>query len=125
VPTHTSVISNNKKGKIMVKLTLYWEYFKSTLVLNLSSSVLLAFIVYGALLNPSDTPPQFHVVYIHCCMFGGPLLCLFYKELSRNNEYYFYYNRGISKLSLFISTLSTYVLMGYLLIIILRYAKLA
>ena len=109
----------------MVKLTLHWEYFKSTLVLNLSSSVLLSFIVYTALLNYPDAPPPLHVVYIRCCMFGGPLLCLFYKELSRKNEYYSYFNRGISKLSLFITTLSTYILTGYLLILILRYAKLA
>jgi hypothetical protein len=110
-----------KKKKDMVKVTLHWEYFKSTLVLNLSSSVLLAFIVYMALKNLPDPPPPLHIVYIRCCMFGGPLLCLLYKEMSRKNEYYFYYNRGISKLSLYITTLSTYILIGYLLITILRY----
>jgi hypothetical protein len=109
----------------MVKITLHWEYLKSTLVLNLSSSVLLAFIVYLTLVNSQDAPPPLYVVYIRCCMFGGPLLCLFYKEMSRKNEYYFYYNRGISKLSLYITTLSTYILTGYLLIIILHYVKLA
>jgi hypothetical protein len=107
----------------MLKLRLHWEYFKSTLVPNLSTSVLLAFIVYGALLTLPD-PPPLYVVYIRCCMLGGPLLCLLYKELSGKNEYYFYYNRGITKLSLFISTLSTYTLAGYLLLIILHYAKL-
>jgi hypothetical protein len=109
----------------MVKLTLHWEYFKSTLVLNLSASVILSVIVYMALKIYPEPPPPLHVVYIRCCMFGGPLLCLFNKEISRKNEYYFYYNRGISKLSLFITTLSTYMLTGYLLIIILRYVKLA
>jgi len=108
----------------MVKLTLHWEYFKSTLVLNLSTSVLLAFIVSFSLITFPD-PPPLHMVYIRCCMFGGPLICLLYKEMSRKNEYYFYYNRGISKLSLFITTLSTYILTGYLLIMILHYAKLA
>ena len=108
----------------MVKLTLHWEYFKSTLVLNLTSSVLLAFVVYLTLITLPE-PPPFHIVYIRCCMFGGPLLCLLYKEMSGRNEYYFYYNRGISKLSLFITTLSTYLLTGYLLIIILHYVKLA
>ena len=114
-----------KKKKDMVKLSLYWEYFKSTLVLNLSSSVLLAFIVYLTLKTLPDVPPPLYVVYIRCCMFGGPLLCLFYKEISTKNEYYFYYNRGISKLNLFITTLSTYILTGYLIIFILHYAKLA
>jgi hypothetical protein len=109
----------------MKKLTLHWEYFKSTLVLNFSSSVLLSFIIYMALKNFPDPPPPLHIVYIRCCMFGGPLLCLFYKEMSAKNEYYFYYNRGVSKLSLFITTLSAYVLAGYLLINILRYVQLA
>jgi hypothetical protein len=108
----------------MVKLTLHWEYFKSTLVQNLSVSVILSFIVYMALKNLSDAPPPLHIVYIRCCMIGGPLLCFFYKEMTRKNEYYFYFNRGISKLSLFIVTLSIYILTGSLLIIILHYAKL-
>jgi len=108
----------------MVKLTLHWVFFKSTLVFNLSSSVLLSFIVYMALKNFPDVPPPLHMVYIRCCMFGGPLLCLFNKEMTRKNEYYFYFNRGISKISLFIVTLSGYVLTGYLLINILHYAKL-
>ncbi len=108
----------------MEKLTFHWEYFKSTLVLNLSSSVLISFIVFKALENFPDSPPPLYIVYIKCCMFGGPLLCLFYKEMSRKNEYYFYYNRGISKLSLYITTLSTYILVGYSLINILHYVKL-
>ena len=108
----------------MVKLALHWEYFKSTLVLNLSSSVLFAFIGGLSFITSSD-PLPFLIVYIRCCMFGGPLFCFLYKEMSRKNEYYFYYNRGISKLSLFITTLSTCILTGYLLIIILHYVKLA
>lgn len=108
------------KNKDMVKLTLHWEYFKNTLVFSLSSSVLLAFIGNLTLITLPD-PPPFHIIYIRCCMFGGPLLCLLYYEMTRKNEYYFYYNRGISKLSLFITTLSTYILIGCLLLIILRY----
>ena len=109
----------------MLKLRLHWEYFKSTLVLNFSSSILIAFIIRLTLLTLPDPPSPIYIIYIRCCMFGGPLLCFFYKEMSKKNEYYFYYNRGISKLSLFISTLSTYILMGYLLLIILHYVKLA
>ena len=104
----------------MVKLTLHWEYFKSTLGFCLSSSVLLTLMSNMAL----EDPPPLYVVYIVCCMFGGPLLCLLNKELSRRNEYYFYYNRGISKLSLFITTMSIYILTGSLLITILHYVKL-
>ena len=38
-------------------------------------------------------------------MASGAFLSLFYKELSRKNEYYFYYNRGITKLKLWSLTL--------------------
>jgi len=109
----------------MVRLTLYWEFFKSTLVFNLASSVLLAIIIYMALKIMPDPPPPIQVVYIKCCMFGGPILCFLYNEMSRKEEYYFYFNRGVSKISLIVVTLSTYVITGYLLINILRYAKLA
>ena len=109
----------------MVKLALHWEYFKSTLVLNLASSVLFAFFVISFLKSLPGPIPSFPVIYIRCCMVGGPLLCFLYKEISRKNEYYFYYNRGITKLSLWIVTLVTYILSGTLLINILEYAKLA
>jgi len=68
------------KIKNMIKLALHWEFFKSTLVLNLSSSVLLSFIVYIALKNFPDQQPPLYIVYIRCCMFGGSLLCLFSKK---------------------------------------------
>ena len=109
----------------MLKLKFHWAYFKSTFIFNIFSSVLLAFIVHAGLKIFPDSPPPLYLVYIKCCMFGGPLLCFFYKELSRKNEYYFYYNRGISKLSLFITTLLTYILVGFILISILHYATLA
>jgi len=108
----------------MVKLALHWEYFKSTLVLNLASSVLFAYITFFFLKGLPDPPPPFPIIYIRSLMYGGPLFCFLYKEISRKNEYYFYYNRGISKLSLWIVTITTYILTGTLLINILQYAKL-
>jgi len=108
----------------MVKLALHWEYFKSTLVLNLASSVLFAFFINSFLKTLPIPIPSFPVIYIRCLMTGGLLLCFIYKEISRKNEYYFYYNRGITKLSLWLVTLATYILTGTLLIIILQYAKL-
>lgn len=108
----------------MIKLKFYWVYFKSTIVLNLSSSVLLSSIIMSGLINLPD-PPPFHEIYIFCCMFGGPFICFFYKELSRKEEYYFYFNRGITKLSLIIMTLLTYIIIGLILLIILHHVKLA
>jgi len=58
-------------------------------------------------------------------MTGGPLLSLFYKEISRKNEYYFYYNRGISKLNLIVVSMALNVLTGIVLKMIISNVKLA
>jgi len=107
----------------MQKITFFWEFIKSTMVFNFASSVLIAFTVHLTLATLPDPPPPLYEVYIRCCMYGGSLLSLFYKEISNKNEYYFYYNRGISKLSLIVTTMMSYILIGYLLINILHYAK--
>jgi len=51
-------------------------------------------------------------------MTAGFLLSLFYFELTSKNEYYFYYNKGISKLRLISVTAAINVLIGSILIII-------
>jgi hypothetical protein len=56
-------------------------------------------------------------------MTGGPLISLFYKEVSRKNEYYFYYNRGISKISLIVMSLAFNALVGVILISIIQHVK--
>ncbi|MDP2162323.1 MAG: hypothetical protein Q8K02_17720, partial [Flavobacterium sp.] len=49
------------------------------------------------------------------CFVGIPILFLF-KELYRKNEYYFYYNNGVSKLQLFRSCL----VFNFILAILIR-----
>ena len=56
-------------------------------------------------------------------MTGGSLISIFYKEISRKNEYYFYYNRGISKIKLIVVSLILNVLVGVILISIIQNAK--
>jgi len=102
-----------------MKAKFYWQFFTSTLVLNLASSVFFASI----LMLVSETP--FSLTYIRCCMFGGPLVSFYYKEVSKKNEFYFYYNKGISKLNLYVKTLIIYILIGILIHYLLYYAKLA
>jgi len=109
----------------MSKLKLYWEYYKSTLILNLSSSVLLAFIISEASKSLPLARLSFQIIFLLCFMFGGAFLSFFYKEISHKGEYYFYYNQGISKIRLWIVTLSTNILLGGLLINILYYVELA
>ncbi len=49
-------------------------------------------------------------------MTGGPILSIFYKEISKKNEYYFYYNRGISKVNLIAFSMILNMLTGIILI---------
>jgi len=111
-----------------MKVKLYWQFYKSTLIINLASSVLLAFIVKSAAnisIDSKIAETPLSIIYIKCCMFGGPFICFYYNELSKKNEYYFYYNKGISKLSLYIVTFSIYISIGLLIQSALYYAKLA
>jgi hypothetical protein len=108
----------------MQKVRLYWEFYKSTVVMNLGCSVLLAFSIFVGMQMAMLTPPSFIVVYIRCCMFGGPVLCLYNKVLARKNEFYFYHNKGIARSGLFIATFVIYISLGVLILNILHYAKL-
>jgi len=109
----------------MQKPKLYWEYYKSTLFFNLSSSVLLTIVLLEAAKSLSIAHLSFQILYLLCVMSCGTFISLFYKELSRKGEYYFYYNQGISKLKLWIATITTNIVGGVFLIYILYYVKLA
>jgi hypothetical protein len=85
---------------------LYWEFHKSTIVINWTFSIALSAL---------STPWLFPVL----TMTGGPLISLLYKEIARNNEYYFYYNRSISKVNLIAISLVLNVLVGIILLFIL------
>jgi len=103
----------------MQKVKLYWEFYKSTVLLNLASAFFFSFAIWTS----GKIPQPFIVIYLRCCMYGGPLICFYYKEKSRKNEYYFYYNKGITKISLLIVTWLTYILIGSLTLNILHDAK--
>jgi hypothetical protein len=93
----------------MDKLKLYWEFYKSTLVTNVLFSIVLSLIIF----------PLFFTLLPILIMTGGPIISLFYKEISNKNEYYFYYNRGVSKLSLIIINILLNVLTGFILLFVI------
>jgi hypothetical protein len=69
----------------------------------------------GAILlsMPSPHSPAYILIrsFVVWIMTGGFLISAFYFEITRKNEYYFYYNLGLSKLKLFLSAyLLTFVL---------------
>ena len=90
----------------MDNVKLYWEFHKSTLIINWTFSFAFSMILISPLLIPIVS------------MTGGPLISIFYKEISRKNEYYFYYNRGISKLNLIIISLILNILIGLVILFI-------
>jgi hypothetical protein len=99
----------------METIRLYWTFHKSTLALNLLFSFAISLILAAL----------FFKVFPISIMTGGPLLSFFYKEIARKNEYYFYYNRGISKLNLIVVSMALNVLTGIVLKIIISNVKLA
>jgi len=54
-------------------------------------------------------------------MTGGFFLSAYYFEITRKNEYYFYYNLGISKVKLLLLTYSLHLIFILPLLFILQY----
>lgn len=69
------------------KIRLYFEFYKSTLAVNLFISFIWLFYSLGTF-------------FISFCTFGLIAVFLF-KEYYRKNEYYFYYNNSINRTTLF------------------------
>ena len=109
--TLAPIISNNRN--LMNKLKAYWIFHKSTVILNLVSSAALSLI----------TLPVFLVVFPILIMTSGTLISLFYKEITHKNEYYFYYNLGISKPTLLVMNEFFNILTGLILLGIFSYVK--
>jgi hypothetical protein len=103
---------------------LFLPYNKTILKTNIVFSIFLT-MLSGLLFLTKTSPhsPAFIIIFsfIVWIMTGGFLLSAFYFEISRKNEYYFYYNMGLSKIKL----LLTAYLLNFLFVIpaiyILRY----
>ena len=91
----------------MQNFRLYWEFHKSTLLINWTASIALALLTMSPFVFPIST------------MTGGTFFSLLYKEFTAKNEYYFYYNRGISKINLMVINLTLNILLGLILLYII------
>lgn len=96
-----SLISNQPRPMIRLLFTFY----RSTLSLNWGFSLACAILVFV----------QFPKVLPISLMTAGSLLSFYYKNLSRKGDYFFYYNRGISKTQLFFFTILMNGLVGAML----------
>ena len=94
---------------------LYWAFYKSTLTLNIIVSFVIALVVmvYGG---------NFFIVFAVSFMSSGLFAALFYKEINCPMEYYFYYNRSISKIKLVVFCLLANILPSALILTIVFYA---
>jgi len=89
---------------------LYWAFYKSTVILNLCVSFIVAFV----------TGQFFEFFAISYATFG--LIGVFlYKEIAFPLEFYFYYNRGITKIKLILFCLLVNILLVTLFLSILYY----
>jgi hypothetical protein len=73
-------------------------------------------------ISSKHTPAYFIILsFIVWILSGGFLLSAFYFEISRKNEYYFYYNLGLSKIKLLLTAYLLNVLFIIPIIFILQY----
>lgn len=89
-------------------MKLIFHYYKELLLINSSVSICLGLLTY-MLFKAYGFPIAF--------MTGGYLLSLGYFELSKKKQYYFYFNKGLSKLQLYISSFIINTVIGLLLLL--------
>ena len=98
------------------KLTLLAVFYKSTLLLSVSVSSILAML---RMFNVADML----LVFGFCFLSGGTVITLLHKEGYRKHEYYFYYNMGISRPLLMITCIIGNLGIGTILILLSNYAR--
>jgi len=89
-------------------------FYKKLVIPTLSMSAMSGFLVF---LNSNSFPLTWRWSWISFILFT-PLFQYFIYEVRNPNEYYFYYNMGISKLALFISSLILSATIGLIMMMI-------
>jgi hypothetical protein len=106
----------------MTRLLL--PYNKTILKLNVVFSIVLTFLSCLLFLSKKSSHSLLYIIiafYVFWIMTGGFFLSAYYFEITRKNEYYFYYNLGISKVKLLLFTYSLHVIFILPLLFILQY----
>jgi len=106
----------------MTRLLL--PYNKTILKLNIIFSIVLTFLSsLSFVLKESGHSFVYLTIayYAFWIMTGGFILSAFYFEISRKNEYYFYYNLGIGKIKLLLLAYTLHMILILPLLIVLRY----
>jgi len=106
----------------MTRLLL--PYTKTILKTNILLSIVLTLISSLVFLTMESTHSPIYLAityYAFWIMTGGFILSAFYFEISRKNEYYFYYNLGLGKIKLLLITYALHMIFILPLIFILQY----
>lgn len=85
-----------------------WLFYKKLILPSLALSILLAF--FGPIKLITGTGMAYIVL--------TPISQFLFYDLSRPNEYYFYYNMGLSKVALWVNTILMSLIIGVILILI-------
>ena len=88
---------------------MYWAFYKSTIAVNLCVSLAIFAITQNI------------YIFAASIVLFGPLCAFLYKEVVKPLEYYFYYNRGISKTKLIIFCLIVNILPSTMISLIAYY----
>jgi hypothetical protein len=91
-----------------------WTFYRKLIVPALSASISIGFLVFltnGSLSTASK-------ITGFCYLIFTPVFHFFNYEIVHPNEYYFYYNMGISKLALWLSTLILSFLICLIMIVL-------
>lgn len=87
----------------MTRIRLYLAFFRTTLLTSIIIGVALAFV--ASILHSRDFVGS-ALLFIPTFGLGMDLL---YKEISYKEKYFFFYNKGISKVELLIATFVIFV----------------
>lgn len=93
------------------KIAIYFNFYKTTLLINGAVSFAVSMFFFSFL----------HFAFALISV--GFLMALFYKELTKQQEYYFYYNAGISKINLILVSFVFNLALAILLIFISALCK--
>jgi len=103
----------------MKKTSFYFLFFRSTLLISIPAAIAIVFVIgytFMRMVIVEDNPflsVLSSVLKVWCT--GGLAASLLYKETTKKNEYYFYYNAGISKIKLFVVSLILYILSSFVI----------
>lgn len=97
----------------MKKHSFYLLFFRSTLIISIATSVAITFVATAY--SSEAVQGGSHIVlsviesFLKVWCIGGLASSVLYKEVVKKDEYYFYYNAGISKIRLIGTTFVLYV----------------